>query len=218
MLVVRDDLYPGGTKARFVPDLIEGARESVYAGPAEGGAAVALATVATTGATLFYAARNQLHPRQEQAKRLGANLKLIRPGYLSVVKARAREYCEATGARLLPWGMDTLAARHGLSALAAAIRADIGPVDQVWCAAGSGVLLRALSAGFPDAAMYGVQVGHSLTPQQAGRASIIRQSLKFEQRCAVQPPFPSDAHYDAKAWAIASQRRHGRALFWNVLG
>lgn len=36
--VVRDDLFLGGTKARFLPALFDGADEVVYASPAEGGA------------------------------------------------------------------------------------------------------------------------------------------------------------------------------------
>jgi len=40
--VVRDDLYPGGTKARFLPVLFDGGvEEVVYASPAQGGAQVA---------------------------------------------------------------------------------------------------------------------------------------------------------------------------------
>ncbi len=58
--VVRDDLFAGGTKARFMPVLFEGAEEAVYASPAEIGAQTALATVARQfgrGATIFVAKR-----------------------------------------------------------------------------------------------------------------------------------------------------------------
>jgi hypothetical protein len=44
VLVVRDDLFPGGTKARFLGILFNGAEEVVYASPAEGGTQVALAS------------------------------------------------------------------------------------------------------------------------------------------------------------------------------
>jgi hypothetical protein len=60
VLVVRDDLFPGGTKARFLGVLFDGAEEVVYAGPAEGAAQVALATVArrlNKRATIFVARR-----------------------------------------------------------------------------------------------------------------------------------------------------------------
>jgi hypothetical protein len=38
VLVVRDDLFPGGTKARFLGMMFDGADEVVYASPPGGGA------------------------------------------------------------------------------------------------------------------------------------------------------------------------------------
>jgi hypothetical protein len=46
VLVVRDDLFPGGTKARLLGTLFKGVDEVVYASPAQGGGQTALATVA----------------------------------------------------------------------------------------------------------------------------------------------------------------------------
>jgi hypothetical protein len=46
VLVVRDDLFPGGTKAHFLGQFFNAAEEMVYASPSKGGAQVALATVA----------------------------------------------------------------------------------------------------------------------------------------------------------------------------
>lgn len=42
ILVVRDDLHPGGTKARFIGRVFDGVQEAVYASPPEGGAQTAL--------------------------------------------------------------------------------------------------------------------------------------------------------------------------------
>jgi hypothetical protein len=77
ILVVRDDLFPGGTKARYLPLLFDGVDEVVYATPAEGGAQTALATVAAQlgkCATIFVAQRAQPQPRTLMAKRLGAKI------------------------------------------------------------------------------------------------------------------------------------------------
>lgn len=109
VFVVRDDLFPGGTKARFLPLLFDGADEVVYASAAEGGAQTALATVAAQlgkRATIFVAKRAQPHPRALMAKRLGATIMQVSPGYLSTVQARAREYSRQVGARLAPFGID----------------------------------------------------------------------------------------------------------------
>src|SRR5579885_915986 len=89
VLVVRDDLFPGGTKARFLDIVFEGVNEVVYARPAEGGAQTALATVAQRlgkRATLFVARRSKPHPRTLEAARLGAKVVAVEPGYLSVVQ------------------------------------------------------------------------------------------------------------------------------------
>jgi hypothetical protein len=146
VLVVRDDLFPGGTKARFLSTMFEGAGEVAYASPAEGGAQVALATVARLlgkRATIFVARRAKPHPRTIEAAKLGAKVVTVAPGYLSVVQARAREYCNRTGARPMPFGGDI---PEAITALAAAARAIGIEPDEVWCAFGSGVLARATKA------------------------------------------------------------------------
>jgi len=77
VLVVRDDLFAGGTKARFLSTVFEGADEVVYASPAEGGAQVALAIVAGRlgkRATIFVARRATPHPRTTEAAKLGTTV------------------------------------------------------------------------------------------------------------------------------------------------
>ena len=159
VLVVRDDLFPGGTKARFLPLLFDGADEVVYASAAEGGAQTALATVASQlgkRATIFVARRAQPHPRAFMAKRLGAKIMQVSPGYLSTVQARARDYCRQVGARLAPFGVDT---PEAIAAIAAAARSIGIEPDEVWCASGSGVLARGLATAWPNARRHVVQVG-----------------------------------------------------------
>jgi cysteine synthase len=83
--VVRDDLFPGGTKARFAGRLFDGADEVVYASPAEGGAQTALAIIAQQlekRATIFVAKRQAPHARTRMAKAHGAKVYQVSPGYL----------------------------------------------------------------------------------------------------------------------------------------
>ena len=148
---MRDDLFPGGTKARFLPVLFQDADEVVYASPCEGGAQTALAhTAAALGkrATIFVAKRKQPHDRALEAKRVGAKVMQVPCGYLNVVQARAREYCNRTGARLAPFGVDL---PEALEAIAAAARSTGLEPDEVWCASGSGVLARSLAMAWPNA-------------------------------------------------------------------
>ena len=120
--------------------------------PAEGGAQTALATVASqlgNRATIFVAQRAQLHPRTLMAKRLGAKIEPVSPGYLNVVQARARQYSHHTGAFLAPFGFDIPGAVQAIAQ--AALSIGIQP-DGVWCAGGSGVLARGLAQAWPNAA------------------------------------------------------------------
>jgi len=219
VLVVRDDLFPGGTKARFMPARCEGADEAVYASPAEGGAQTALATAARAlgkRATIFVAKRAKPHARTLEASRLGAKVVSVAPGYLSVVKVRAREYCERTGARLVPFGVNM---PEAIEAIATAARATGVEPDEVWCAAGSGVLSRALAKAWPNARRHAVQVGYALTKEEVAGATIHVHPLTFGREGRVRAPFPSDLHYDVKAWEICTARKGpGRVLFWNVTG
>ncbi len=219
VLVVRDDLFPGGTKARFLDIVFEGVNEVVYASPAEGGAQTALATVAQRlgkRATIFVARRSKPHPRTLEAARLGAKVVAVEPGYLSVVQARAREYCAQTGARLMPFGADM---PEAVTAIAAAARATGIEPDEVWCASGSGVLARGLALAWPNARRHSVQVGRALTPTEVAGATIHESHLPFGREAKSKPPFPSDPHYEAKAWEqCAARKGPGRVLFWNVAG
>lgn len=193
VLVVRDDLFPGGTKARFLPVLFDGLDEAVYASPAEGGAQAALATVARQlgkRATIFVAQRARPHARTLEAARLGAKIVPVAPGYLSVVQARAREYCSRAGAALVPFGVDM---PEAVVAIAEAAKA-IGIVpDEVWCAAGSGVLARGLATAWPTARRHVVQVGRALTPAEVAGATIHIYPAPFGREAKSKPPFTSAA-------------------------
>ncbi len=221
ILVARDDLIGGGTKARYLAQLFEGHDELVYASPAEGGSQTALAWCARElgkRATIFVAKRAEPHPRALLAKSLGAKVLQVSPGYLTVVQARAAAYVEARGAFLVPFGADM---PEAIDAIAEAARAAFvgNPPDEVWCASGSGVLARGLARAFPDARRHVVQVGRELSQADVAGATIHAYDRPFGKPARVAPPFPSDPHYDAKAWEICQKERGpGRVLLWNVTG
>lgn len=218
ILVVRDDLYPGGTKARYLMRLFDKSDELVYASPAEGGAQTALAHCAKAlgkRAVIFVAKRKEPHARARMAKALGARVFQVSPGYLAVVQARARAYCEEFGALLVPFGADLPEAVETIAS--AAMATGLKP-DEVWCASGSGVLVRGLAKAWPGARMNAVQVGRVLSVNDVGGASIHTTRYDFGQE-GPAAPFPADLHYDAKAWEIAKARRGaGCVVFWNVTG
>ena len=222
--IAREDLVPGGAKNRFLPYLVTGAGELVFGGPFCGGAPHALAVLgAFTGqrVTLFYAARarTRWHPRQVAAERLGANIVEVRPGYMTVVQARARTYAERAGARFFPLGFDVPAAEAPFLEVLRGVQRQHGDPPEVWCATGSGMLARCLGRAFPQSAVYAVAVGlasrHTAQRFPSNvRLLPAREAFGVPSRATV--PFPSCAYYEAKAWALMAQHAAPGALFWNV--
>ena len=214
----------GGSKVRFLPYLCRGAKEVVYGSPFCGGAAVALAVLGRyTGQkmTIFYAARKELHRRQREAEDNGANLKFERPGYMTVIQKRARDYADKTGALFLPLGFDVPEAQAPFLEVMGRVRKKIGSPGEIWCATGSGMLTRCLGHAFPESAIMGVAVG--LRSKHGAQAfppnvQIINHHLKFEQEEKRELGVPACPNYDRKALAYAVERAKPGALFWNVMG
>lgn len=215
ILVVRDDLLAGGTKGRALPVLFGDAEEYAYASPVYGYAQIALAHCAARlgkKAIVFCARRKQPHPRTMEAYRAGANVFQVDCGYMSVVKKRAKDYCRETGAKLLPFGLDDPRFIAALSEVVArALRGR--DVREIWCAAGSGVLCRAIERAFPKASVNAVRVG---AEPVVGRAKVWLAPERFEQDAQERPPFPSCSNYDAKVWRFIRRNATPGAVFWNV--
>lgn len=220
--IVRDDLLEGGSKTRFLPYLIKGAKEVVFGGPFCGGAPHALSVLGREQGfkvTLFFAARLHMHPRQVAAQKNGAKLIFVRPGYMTTVQKRARDYAQETGALFLPLGFDLPAAEDPFVAVMQSVRREYGSPDQVWCCAGSGMLARCLSKAFPDSEIVAVAVG--LASRHNAQAfgpnvTLLSSRYKFEEQTRIAAPFPSCPNYDRKAWEICSKAARGSVLFWNV--
>lgn len=221
VFVVREDLIPGGSKRRFIDKLLQtDADEYVYPATAYGGAQIALALAARAAgkkSTLFVAKRKILHPRTQEAQTAGANVIQVPMGYFTVICARAREYCQRTGASLLPLGFDSEDALASIAETATLVRERYGQFDEVWAASGSGTLLRGLQRADLGKAYFGVAVGKNKN-NNAGGAKLISHPRAFVDDALIMPPFPSCSNYDAKVWEYVSQRRKGRVLFWNVMG
>ena len=214
--IVRDDLLPGGTKMRAIMPLIEEseADEFVYASPAQGFAQIALAhccRLLKKKATIFTAHRNQPHAYTLRAKAAGAMIIQVDNGYLTVVAARARGYADHMGADLIPFGIED---DRAIDAIAEAARSCGASPTEVWCAAGSGVLSRALQRAWPRANHFAILVGK--LDSDCGKARKIIHPRRFDEPAKILPPFPSALNYDAKVWEFFSAQAKPGALFWNV--
>ena len=221
IIVVRDDQIPGGTKSRYLLPLFQNFPHVVYASPACGGAQLSLAYCAqltNRQATVFVAQRKQPHARTLEAKAAGAHVFQVSPGYLTNVQAKARRYAASTAAYYMEFGGESPEAIRVIAEAAARVKDLVGKLDEVWCAAGSGVLIRGLQCGLEAKRFFAVQVGHVLTPKEVSCADILVYPLPFDRESHYPVPFPSCRNYDAKAWEYCVRFGKGRRLFWNVLG
>jgi hypothetical protein len=191
-------------------------QEFVFGGPAEGYAQVGLGWAALdTGkqATFVIAARQNEHELTKEGRRLGVNYIEVRPGYLTVVQSRAKAYAQEVGARFLPLGFAAPDVEAAALVHIGRLVADVDPPPQVWCVAGSGFLSRVLQQVWPEAEHIAVRIG--MEPD-AGHAKILEAAEAFARPADRPPPFPSCAHYDAKAWRFIEEHAIPGALFWNV--
>ena len=215
IVVLRDDLLPGGSKRRVLPRLLVGAEEFVFGGPAQGYAQVALAySCRDEGklATYFVAKRNTLHPLTAEARAAGAKIVQVPAGRLNNVQARAKAYAAFVGARFFPLGFDVPAF---VDALVAEVRAlPISPPPEAWCVAGSGALARALALAWPTTRVHAVRIGFE--PKLAPGITLHVAPESFDEEAREPPPFPSCVNYDAKAWRFFRAHAVPGALFWNV--
>jgi hypothetical protein len=220
-LVVRDDLLDGGTKRRAFNYYISSieADEFVYASPRQGYAQLSLSYVCKDlgkKATVFVPKGERLW-LTNKAEELGAKIIEVPMGFLSNMQGKAKKYVEQTkGAHLIPFGGDHPIIIEAMKNVALSL--DIEPPKEVWTVMSSGVLSRGLQLAWPDAKVYGVQIGHNTTEREMGRAETMKSKYKFSQDCKEEdrPPFPSSLSYDSKAWEFIKERGTKGALFWNV--
>lgn len=224
IIVVRDDLVPGGSKMRFLPFLVGDAKEIVFGGPFCGGAPYALSfwgKQTGTKITLFYAKRKELHRRQKAALRNGATIYQVPFGYMSNVQAKAKAYARDHGALFLPLGFDLPESAEPFIQQMRRVKQLAGPIDQVWAATGSGMLARCLGVAFYPTPVFGVSVGldsrHS-KQKFTDNVTLVQAPYDFARETKAKAPFPSCGNYDRKAWEACVAQSRGKVLFWNVLG
>lgn len=225
--VVRDDLLEAGSKQRFADLLIkskEDVTEWVYgSSPRWGYGQVSLAYLCkkyNKQCTLFLAKSNAFHRNTQKAINYGATVHQIVGGLMNICQTEAKNYIKNhKNMQMLPSGLDHELVAASIFKVAKNI--DIKP-DYVVTVAGSGVLNRGLQMVWPDAQFTMVQVGHKLTLDESGNASVIVYPKEFKIPCPEidKPPFPSVVEYDAKAWKYAVELKQKvkkeKVLFWNV--
>jgi hypothetical protein len=218
--VVRDDSLEGGTKRRAFTIYVKSKQEAdefVYASPRQGYAQLSLAYACKDlgKKCTVTVPKGKRYWLTDKAEELGCNIIEVPMGFLTNIQAKAKKYCLDNDAHLIPFGGDHPIIVRAMCEVAKSLK--INP-KEVWTVMSSGVLSRGLQMAWPDAKIYGVQIGHNTTKQEMGRAECYRSKYKFQQECKKDelPPFPSSLTYDSKAWSFIQENATKGALFWNV--
>lgn len=221
--VLRDDLLPGGTKSVILPFILEPERSCyVYASPVYGGMQIALASYCKSigkQAVVFCAKRKHPHANSLRAKAAGAIVYQVPYGYLSHTQKKAREYAQQHNAQLVEFGGDYPIAINAIADRMRKVSEQLGrEPDIVYCASGSGTIMRGIAAGTNNARIVAIQVGAEVGNPLPGRITIKKYHKPFEKESTLNAPFPSCANYDLKAWEYCMRDKpKGSVLFWNVL-
>lgn len=233
--VVRDDLLIGGTKQRGLVPLLQAMPQTEFVMPAanDGLGQVALAHSAALigrSATVVVASRAKESRATTLARSLGAKIIAVKPGYMTVRKARARTYAEQQNRKspgstqLFELGVNEPEyEKHLLKELRLSLPKNFQPPKRLWIAVGSGLLMRVFGQLWPETMLLGVQVGMRqsavdiLGKERAKKAKIfIEDQLKFESPTKNLPPWPAMPTYDAKLWRWIMEYGRQGDLVWNV--
>lgn len=221
--VLRDDLLPGGTKSVFLGKILDPAKQTyVYASPVYGAFQIALGQYCSAHgkrAVIFCAKRKMPHKNSLAAKAAGAQVLQVPYGYLSNCQSKAKAYVDSIpGTQYIEFGGNYPVAVDAIAQRMREINARLGgEPDEIFCAVGSGTLLRGIIAGTTTAMITGVQVGAEYKEQLPCRVRILKHPLPFEKDSTAAAPFPSCSNYDLKAWEFCLKYRKGKkVLFWNV--
>lgn len=223
VIVLRDDLLAGGTKSILMPHIIGEADEYIYASPVYGGFQVALSLYCKQigkRATIFCADRIETHRNTVLCMQAGAKVMKVRPGYLSVIEKRAKDYQKSTpGSVKLVFGAKS---EQNINLIADRMQQVIQTLGfepvEVFCAIGSGTLVEGILKGTTTAEVHGVQVGKEYTGRH-DRLTVHNYHKDFSDISKIKAPFPSMPNYDLKAWEYCLKYRDENAstFFWNVL-
>jgi len=220
--VLRDDLLVGGTKSRFLHLLLDPHKEGyVYASPVYGGFQIALSGVANNinkKAIIFTPERKKRHYNTLKASDQGGTIIEVRPGYLSVIQKRAKDFVASYPEyQYLEFGANYPDAIRLIAGTMQSITNDLGKEpSEVYCAVGSGTLVKGILAGTTKAKVTGVVVGKEFNYEHE-RLRLIKYPKGFDYLSKYKAPFQSMPNYDLKALEVCMElKKSNDVLFWNV--
>lgn len=217
--IVRDDLFPGGTKRRALERMIDRIEEDelVYACDYWGHAAYAIAlTVQDTNkkVSLFYPGPQQDTDVFKKVTTLPHVTYIILDEASSQIEAVpfAEKYAESHNAYFFPMGLDFEEFRKELIEVVKG--AEIEKAPEIWVLGASGNLARALHVAYPHTPIKVVNQG---APNgNFADMEVYDAPEELYADAEINPPYPSASVYDAKVWRFVQQHAKPGAYVWNV--
>lgn len=231
--VVRDDFLEAGTKSRvmrvYLNKIGKDIKEFIYCSPPAGYAQVALSWATKKmgkKSHIFVPKRNHPSLQTQMAKQNGAIIHEVYPGYMSVMRARAKEFFERKkAAMIVPWGLkDEIFHKLMTNEFIRLLKGQRLP-SRIWMVWGSGAMITAMSGALDyigaKTKIIAVQVGAEMPkskewPSRLYKAYIAPEKFSTEVRESKRPPFPSNLNYDAKVWQFIVKHAKNGDWFWNV--
>lgn len=220
--VLRDDLLPGGTKSVFLGKILDLTKDCfVYASPVYGAMQIALSHYCSSigkQAVIFCAKRKVPHNNSLKAKEAGGIVYQVPYGYLNNCQSKALQYAKDNNGQCLKFGGNYEISTSAIADRMKQVSSKLGfEPDIIYCAVGSGTLLKGIIAGTSNARIFGVMVGTDFKQPVPDRVTLIRYEKGFEFESKISSPFPSCKNYDLKAWEYCRKGKHeGNVFFWNV--
>lgn len=219
--ILRCDLV-GGLKAIAAEKYIASIKNDVvvYCAPRTGHASYAIAKLAKMykkKAVFFAPASSHAAPGQYCVMSEGAQLRFVRIAAMPVLNSYAKKWAEKYGAAFLPFGLSGVPeVTAGIVNLADYLAEKYGFPREFWCATSTGTMIRGLELGWLNATPKTVAVARNIHVGEIGWADIRSSTVPFLQRSKIQPPFPTTACYDAKAWEPCLDEGKRNSVFINV--
>lgn len=170
-------------------------------------------------------------PQAEQAASLGAELFPVPAARINICFAAARRHVERRGGLMLPFGLECEQAVNAVARVAARVKPEFFSGGTVVLSCGSGVSLAGLLRGFSAQPhrIVGISSGRSLdnirrcvrryVPELPNYVELREAQEPYKRAITFPCPFPSNPHYDLKAWKYLAENRaqfHEPLLFWNI--
>ena len=220
--ILRDDKLLGGTKSRFIEKILDKQKIGyVYATPVYGSFQIALAGVCkklNKECIIFCAGRKKKHAHTLEVEKMGGVVNESLKGYLNVIQSKAKKFVlENPSYQYIEFGGNY---DFGINIISQTMKKIIKKLekepDEIYCAVGSGTLVKGILKGTENAKITGVVVGKDFNFQHE-RLNLIKYPKKFENISRCKVPFQCMPNYDLKAFEICLENfNNNDVLFWNV--